>query len=89
MTAVAPTYVRPLILGSAIVVPGSLKALKAIDTIATAATKCVAKRFAAGKQHEHQHRQDILDQLYAIHLEKGEKVDFNMGEIEQEAWVAL
>ncbi|KAG9767418.1 hypothetical protein KCU88_g7459, partial [Aureobasidium melanogenum] len=69
--------------------PGSLKALKAIDTIATAARKCAAKRFSEGKEAKSKDRTDILEQLYTIHQEKGEKVDFNMPEIEQEAWIAL
>lgn len=91
MTAVAPTYVRPLILTSALVVPGSLKALKAIDNIGVAARKCVAERFDklnAGKD-EGEHRTDISEQLYEIHREKGEKVDFKIGDIQQEAYVAL
>lgn len=88
MTAVAPSYTRPLILASALVVPGSLKALKAIDNIGTAARKCVAKRFeTVSKTGEN--RTDILEQLYSIHVEKGEKVEFGLGEIEQEAYVAL
>ncbi|EXJ84620.1 hypothetical protein A1O3_05290 [Capronia epimyces CBS 606.96] len=89
MTAVAPTYVRSLILASALVVPGSLAALKAIENIGTSARRCVAQRFAEESKDEGQHRSDILDQLYRIHLEKGDKVDFNLGEIEQEAYVAL
>jgi len=88
MTAVAPSYTRPLILASALVVPGSLSALKALETIATASKNCVAKRFGKGAKSE-EHRTDILDQLYSIHVEKGEKVDFGLGEIEQEAYVAL
>lgn len=87
MTAVAPSYIRPLILGSAIVVPGSLKALKAIDNIAKAARNCVAKR--SDEAPRDQQRSDMLDQLYEIQLVKGEKVDFKTGDIVQEAYVAL
>jgi hypothetical protein len=89
MTAVAPSYVRPLILASAVVVPGSLKALKAIDNIGVAARSCVAKRFDEAPKSEGQSRTDILEQLYRIHLEKGDKVDFQLGDIQQEAYVAL
>ncbi|KAK4935422.1 hypothetical protein LTR10_023527 [Elasticomyces elasticus] len=89
MTAVAPTYVRSLILMSALVVPGSLKALKAIDNIGVAARKCVAERFDTASKDEGQHRTDIVEQLHEIHLEKGEKVDFQIGDIQQEAYVAL
>lgn len=88
VTAVAPSYIRQFSLASALVVPGALKALKAVDNIGTAARTCVAKRFAKGSETT-EHRTDILDQLYSIHLEKGEKVDFGLGEIEQESYVAL
>ncbi|KAJ9227002.1 hypothetical protein DTO271D3_8144 [Paecilomyces variotii] len=88
VTGVGPTYLRPLILGSAIAVPGSLKALKAIDTVAHAARECVSKRFGEGAVQTEK-RTDLLQQLYDIYQEKGEKVDFKMGEITQEAWVGL
>jgi hypothetical protein len=91
MTAVAPTYIRPLILASALVVPGSLKALKAVENIGTAARDCVAQRFAEVSQAEKgpSRENDMLGQLYAIHKEKGEQVDFQLGDIEQESYVAL
>lgn len=88
VTAVSPSYLRPLILGSAIVVPGSLRALQAVDTIAEAAKSCVAKRFDASFS-ETEKRTDLLEQLYSIYREKGDKVDFKMGEIELEAYVGL
>ena len=89
MTAVAPTYIRPLILASALVVPGSLKALKAIDNIGTAARDCVARRIEQPPKHNELHRTDMLEQLCSIAEEKGEKVDFKLGDIQQEAYVAL
>lgn len=90
MCAVAPAYVRPLILASSLVMPGSLKALKAIENIGTAARTCVAKRFEQDPLEEAPgERTDILQQLYGIPVEKGFKLDFNMGDIEQEAYVAL
>ena len=89
MTSVAPSYVRPLILSSALAVPGSLKALKAVDTIGTASREVVAKRFDVSSNPDHEPRADVLQQLYDIYVEKGFKVDFNMGDIEQEAYVAL
>ncbi|KAI0022515.1 cytochrome P450 oxidoreductase [Xylariomycetidae sp. FL0641] len=90
VTSVGPSYLRPLILGSAIAVPGSLKALKAIDNIGDAARSVVRKRFDQGQKADGEEtRTDLLEQLYGIHVEKGFKVDFNMGEIEQEAFVAI
>lgn len=90
MCAVAPAFVRPLVLASSLAVPGALKALKAVENIATSARACVSQRFDQGAQLEtEEKRTDMLQQLYDIHLEKGSKVDFNMGDIEQEAYVAL
>jgi len=89
LTAVAPSYVRPLILSSAIVVPGSLRALKAIDNIAVAANSCVAQRFEEVSTVETPPRSDLLQQLYTIYREKGDKIDFKMGEIKLEAYVAM
>lgn len=91
MCAVAPPFIRPLILASSLVVPGSLKALKAVDNIGTSSKDCVAKRFDQERKSEFEgeKRTDILQQLYEIQQEKGSKVDFNLGDIEQEAYVAL
>lgn len=88
VTAVAPTYIRPLILGSSLVVPGSMRAMKAINNIGESAKACAAKRFSA-EVSESERRTDILQQLYTIYQEKGDKVDFKMGEIELEAFVGL
>lgn len=78
MTAVAPAFLRPMILTSAIVVPGALKALKAVENIEIAARKCVAARFADGSDLEGHRRTDLLEQLYTIHKEKGDKLDFKL-----------
>ena len=88
MSAVSPSYVRPLILASSLVVPGTMRALKSLDVITKSARSTVAKRFRNGAKAEEQ-RSDIAEQLYTIHTEKGEKVDFGLGDIEQEAYVAL
>jgi cytochrome P450 len=78
MTAVAPAFLRPLILTSAVVVPGALKAVKAVENIGVAARECVAARFADGPKLEGQTRTDLLEQLYTIHKERGDKIDFKM-----------
>ncbi|KAL2287484.1 hypothetical protein FJTKL_05916 [Diaporthe vaccinii] len=49
----------------------------------------VARRFDEGTQLETRKRTDMLQQLHDVHLEKGDKVDFHMGDVEQEAYVAL
>ncbi|KAH9905239.1 cytochrome P450 oxidoreductase [Xylariomycetidae sp. FL2044] len=86
---VAPPYLRPMITASALVVPASRKALEAASSMGVAARDCVAQRFANEARSEHPPRVDLLGQLYSICQEKGAEVDFQMGDIEQESWVAL
>lgn len=88
VTSVAPSYIRNLILMSALVVPGSVAALKAIENIASSARVLVAKRIGEHTDSKFQ-RTDIFQQLCDIHVEKGNKVDFQTGDIEQEAYGAL
>lgn len=87
LCAVAPASARPLILASYLFVPGSFKALKAVEHIGMSARSYVARRFDEGTRLESRKRTDMLQQLYDVHLEKGDKVDFQMGGIEQEAYV--
>src|SRR5262245_51909885 len=86
--AVAPTYARPFILGSSVLIPAIRKALDSVNNIAKAARSCVAERcdaIAAGAQP----RSDLLQQLLDIRLAKSDKVDFDIPEIQQEAYVAM
>lgn len=88
IAAVAPTYMRPLIMGSAIVVPAALKAVKAVDGIRKAAIEAVTQRqqeMKAGTVH----REDLLHQLFEIEREKGQKVNFTTNEVTLESWVAM
>lgn len=87
--AVAPSYIRPIILTSAILNPAARRALKAIDHIAAAARICVAKRREKTVGDDSSARHDLLHQLLGIVREKGEKVDFGVPEVEYEAYVAL
>ncbi|KAH8896794.1 cytochrome P450 oxidoreductase [Thozetella sp. PMI_491] len=86
--AVAPTYARPFILGSSVLIPAVRKALDSVNNIAKAARSCVAERcdaLAAGAQP----RSDLLQQLLDIRQAKSDKVDFGIPEIQQEAYVAI
>lgn len=88
ISAIAPWYMRPFIMASAIVVPAALKAVKAVDGIRKAAVE------AAGKRKKDiddgvAHRNDMLQQLFDIVREKGEKVNFTDKEATLEAWVAM
>lgn len=89
LCAVAPASARPLILASSLFVPGSFKALKAVENIGISARSYVARRFDEGARLGSRKRTDMLQQLYDVHLDKGDKVDFHMGDIEQEAYVGM
>ena len=81
---------RFLLLGSSMVNSASRTALKAIDHIAAAARSCVEKRRAAeALKQEGEPRTDLLHHLLQIVADKGEKLDFSIGEVEYEAYVAL
>ncbi|KAH9882373.1 hypothetical protein J1614_000609 [Plenodomus biglobosus] len=88
VAAIAPTYLRPLVMGSAIVIPTALKAVKAIDGIRKAAATSVVKRMKENANGI-EHRNDMLQQLFDIVHEKGEKVDFSSDEVKQESYVAI
>lgn len=89
VSGVAPSYLRPFILLSAIFSSGTRKALKAIDHIEKAARTCVAKRLEATSGVQVNSRRDLLHQLLQITETKGEKVDFGVHEVEYEAYVGL
>jgi hypothetical protein len=79
---------RPLIMGSAIVVPAVFKAVKAIDGIRKAAVVAADKRMKEIDDGVVP-RTDMLQQLFDIVREKGEKVNFKSSEATLEAYVAM
>ncbi|KAF2851926.1 cytochrome P450 [Plenodomus tracheiphilus IPT5] len=88
ISAIGPTYLRPLIMGSAIAIPAAFKAVKAIDGIRKAAVIAAAKRMKENADGV-EHRNDMLQQLFDIVQEKGEKVNFSSDEVTLEAYVAM
>lgn len=90
--AVSATYARPFILVSAVAFGSVRRALKAIDHVTRAATSCVSKRqeeLKSAAEGGEPPRRDLLQQLFGIMHEKGEKVDFGVPELQYEAYVAL
>jgi type IV secretory pathway TrbL component len=88
IAAIAPGYLRPLIMGSAIVIPAAFKAIKAIDGIRKAAVDATNKRLKDIEMSSAR-RGDMLQQLFDVVREKGEKVNFNTSEATLEAYVAM
>ena len=89
VNAVAPTYIRPFILPSALLVPKTYKAVSSLKHIANAAKTCVETRRKQMEDGQEPIRNDILNKMFAVRNEKGDKCDFQIPEIEQEAYVAL
>lgn len=88
--AVAPSYTRPLIFMSAIINPQARKALSALNQIAGAARNCVAERLQRDMdKSEGPSRRDIMQQFLDLKRDKGEKVDFGIGEVQSEIYTAL
>lgn len=88
--AVAPSWSRSWILGTAVLNSEVRKALKALDHIYSAAKSSVAGRkevLEASSQKED--RSDMLQKLLEIRKTKGADVDFGIMEIEAESYVAL
>lgn len=86
--AIAPTYVRPFIMGSAIVFPSIRRALKSFETISNAAVTCVNRRvkeIEAGTAD----RLDLLQQFSKIVRDKGTKVNFTDSEVTLEGYAAM
>jgi hypothetical protein len=88
LSGVMPSYVRSTFNAFAVVSSASRKAAESFGKIILAAKDCVAERqrqIEEGKPL----RQDILTKLFDIHRQKGDKEDFHIPEIEQEAWAAV
>jgi hypothetical protein len=88
MSAIAPSYLRPIIMTSAIVVPSVLRAVKAIDGIRKAAVAAAGKRIN-NIESGNPVRNNMLQQLFDIVREKGEMINFSSREATMEAYVAM
>lgn len=90
--AVSATYARPFVLLSAVASSSVRDALRGIDHVVATAKSCVSQRQEAlelAEKTENVPRTDLMQQLFSIMTEKGEKIDFGIPEIQQEAYVAL
>jgi len=88
IAAIAPTYLRPFIMGSALFVPAAFRAVKAVEGIKTAAVAAAGKRKKEIDEGV-AHRNDLLQQLFDIVRDKGDKVNFTSNEATLESWVAM
>jgi hypothetical protein len=86
---VMPSYMRPFFLIGGSIFPRVLRALMSVKNIETAAKDAVAKRLALMNKGESGGRENILNNLFEIMENKGEKVDFGLTEITVEVCVAL
>lgn len=88
ISAIGPFYMRPFIMCSAIILPAALKAVKAIAGIQKAAIAASQKRLEEIKDGKDS-RGDMLQQIFDIVQEKGEKLNFTEREATLEAYIAM
>lgn len=86
--AVAPTYLRGLILIGAMCIPGTLKGLKAMDMMVNEAKRQTQLRVERSAE-DTKSRLDVCSQLLRIVHEKGSQVDFTSSEVTLESWTGL
>ena len=70
-------------------VPRVFRALMSIKNIEKAADDVVAERLALIEKGEAEDKKDVLNSLFEVMQEKGDKVGFGVTEIKVEAYVAL
>jgi hypothetical protein len=88
ISAIGPTYLRPLITASSILVPAVFKAVRAMDGIRKAAISATNNHIQ-DKEQGAAPQKDILFQLLHIVREKGEKANFGTSEATLEAYTAM
>lgn len=86
--AIAPSYLRPLISAMMAVVPAVAAAAKSLESIRTAALAAVGGRMKSIQEGTPQ-RGDMMNQLFDIVHDKGEKVDFSHREVALESYSAM
>lgn len=90
LTQVSPKWFRPLMLSSTLLSASARKAAQTVDRMRTAAISAVEGRIKLLKDDGLDNsRQDMLGQMFGIYHEKGEKVDFQIEDIQVEVWAAL
>jgi hypothetical protein len=86
---VMPSYMRPFFLVGGAVIPRVFKALMSLKNIEKATEDVVTERFALMGKGDAENKKDILNSLFEVMQEKGDKVDFGITDIKVEVYVAL
>ncbi|KAH8724239.1 cytochrome P450 [Phaeosphaeriaceae sp. PMI808] len=86
--AMAPTYVRPFLMTTAVAFPKLLMAVIAVNGVMTAA-KTETADAQTRSEEDSAKRADITSQLLGVVREKGEKANFGINEIISENWTAI
>ncbi|KAH7413960.1 cytochrome P450 [Phaeosphaeria sp. MPI-PUGE-AT-0046c] len=86
--AVAPWHIRPFVGALIAIVPAAVAAARSLDLIRTATLTAVGGRMKSIQEGVPQ-RGDIMNQLFDIVHEKGEKVNFSHREIALETYSAM
>ena len=84
-----PTYLRSIFLLGGSMIPSVYKALKSVGEIEKAADLCISRRQSFLQGGGIVENDDILNSLFQVMHEKGDKVDFRLTEVKVEVYVAL
>ena len=86
--AVAPSYLRILVMLGGLLVPGMFKSVIAVFDITKEAKRATEARMN-DSDDENSKRNDIMSQLVRVLREKGAQIGFTHKEITLESWVGM
>lgn len=86
--AVGPSYMRNLIMVAGLIIPGTLKAVNAVNAI-TEDARVQTKLRMQDSNEDNVKRNDILSQLFRIIRERGDDIGFTHKEVTLESWVGM
>jgi hypothetical protein len=89
VACVSPTYLRPVIFISGAMIPGVIKALKALKHIEEASKACVAERQIRIDNGKAEDCEDMLQGFFNIVQQKGDQKDYGIIEVQTESHAAL
>lgn len=89
LSALLPTYIRPVFMLTGMLFPSLRKAVAALGTLTDASNRVVAERVQPGHNEVKSERSDFITKVLQIYHEKGPKVDFDIDDVKTEAWSAF
>lgn len=89
ISGVMPSYVRPLFILTAFLIPKFFRAIQALQHIGSAADACIEERKKVHANGGIGKRDDMLEGFFSIMREKGKAKDFGFQEVKAEVFTGL